>query len=82
MSTGGDSSFVLEDLGKVACLSNVTGQSDYRRWVVNLEQIMDVPSDGDVRTLVESVRDEPLMVRRRQNLVVDREPFFCHFLDW
>ena len=35
---------------------------------------MDVPSEEDVRTLIESARDEALMERRRRNLVVNREP--------
>ena len=34
--------------------------------------IMDPPSSEDVRMLVESAREEVLMERRRQNLVVDR----------
>ena len=48
----------LEDLGIVAGLFDVTGQSDYPRSVVNLEQIMDARSDEDVRNLVESARDD------------------------
>ena len=67
-------------MGNVGGLFNVTGQSDYPRSVVNLEQIMDAPSNEDVRTLVESAREEALMERRCWNLAVDREPFI--FLDW
>ena len=63
----------LEDLGNVAGLCDATGQSDYPRSLVNLEQITDAPSDEDVRTLVESARDQALMERRRRNLVFDRE---------
>ena len=76
------SKFILKDMGNAAGLSDVTGQSEHPRSVVHLEQIMDAPSDEDVRSLVESARDEALMERRRRNLVVDREPSFCHFLDW
>ena len=77
MSIGGDSNFDLGGfLGNVAGLLHVTEQSDYPRSVVNLEQIMGGPSDEDVRTLVERVRDKPLMEGRRRNLVVDREPSF------
>ena len=70
---GGDSSLILEELGNVAGLSDVTGQPDYLRNVVNQEQMMDAQSDEDVQTLVESARDDALMERGRQNLVVDRE---------
>ena len=80
MSIGGDSRFTLVDLGNVAGMFDVTGQSDYPRSVVNLEQIMDGPSDEDVRTLVESALCEALMERRPWNLVVDREPSF--FISW
>ena len=38
-----DSRFILDHVG------NVTGQSDYPRSVVNLEQIMDAVSIEDVR---------------------------------
>ena len=41
---------------------------------------MDAPSNDDVRTLVESARDEALMERRRQNLLVDRETSL--FVSW
>ena len=37
---------------------------------------MDVSSDDDIRTLVESARDEALIERRRRNLVVNRETSF------
>ena len=39
-------------------------------------------SDDDIRTLVESARDQALMERRRRNLVVNREPSFFMSLDW
>ena len=65
---------ILEELGNVAGLSDVTGQPDYLRNVANQEQIMVAPSDEDVQTLVESAREDALMERRRRNLVVDREP--------
>ena len=81
MSIGGDSRLMLEGLGSVAGLYDVTGQSDYPRNVVNLEQIMDALRNEDVRTLVESARGEALMERRRQKLVVIREPPFF-FLSW
>ena len=64
----------------MAGLFDVTGQSDCPRCVVNLVQIMDAPSNEDLRTLVEYARDEALMERRRRNLVVDREPSF--FIFW
>ena len=80
VSIGGDSRFILENLGNVAGLFDVTGQSDYPRSVVYLEQIMDAPSDDAIRRVAESARDEALMDRRRRNLVVDREPSF--FLSW
>ena len=51
---GGDSSLILEELGNVAGLSDLTGQPDHLRKVVNQEQMMDAPSDEDVQTLVES----------------------------
>ena len=54
VSVGGDSRFVLKDLGSVAGLFDVTGQSDCPRNVVNLEQIMDAPCEEDVRFLIES----------------------------
>ena len=82
LSIGGDSRLLLEDLGSVAGLYDVTGQSDCPRNVVNLAQIMDAPSDEDARTLVETARDEALMERRRWNLVVNREPSFSFLLDW
>ena len=67
-------------LGSAAGLHDVTGLDDHPRSVVNSEQFMDVPSDEDVLTLVESARGEALMERRRRNLVVSREPSF--FLSW
>ena len=51
----------LEDLGNVAGLFDVVGQSNYPRSVVDLEPITDAPSDGDVRILVEFARAEALM---------------------
>ena len=80
VSSGGDSRFCLEDLGDVAGLFDVTGQSDCPRSVVNLEHVMDAPSDDDVRALVESARDDALMERGRRNLVVDRE--LSSFISW
>ena len=64
VSIGGRSRFILQDLGNVAGLFDVTGQSDYPRSVVNLEQIMDARRNEDVRSLVESAREEALMERR------------------
>ena len=55
----------------LACHETV---SDYPR------SVFDAPSDEDVRTLVESARDQTLMERRRQNLVLDRELSF--FTSW
>ena len=63
MSTGGDWRFILEDLGTVAGLFDVTGHSDYPRSVVNFGTDRGCE---DVRTLVESARDEALMERRRK----------------
>ena len=37
---------------------------------------MDVPSDVDIRSLVESARGEGVIKRRRRNLVVSCEPAF------
>ena len=48
VSTGGDSRFILEDLGNVAGLFDVAVQSDYPRSIVNLSQIMDASSNEDV----------------------------------
>ena len=73
MSIGDNSRLILKGLGKVAGLYDVTGQSDHPRNVVNLEQIMDGPSDDDIRTLVESARDEALIEHRRPNSVVNLE---------
>ena len=56
MSIGGGSRFIREDLGNVAVLFDVTGHSDYPRSVVNLEQLMDVLSHEDVRSLTKSAR--------------------------
>ena len=57
---GDNSRLICEDLGSVAGLYEVAGQSGYSLNVFNLEQIMDAPSDDDIRTLVESSRDETL----------------------
>ena len=73
---GGDSMFILKDLGNVAGFFDVTGQSDYARSFVNL----DVSSDEYVRTQVKSARDEALMECRWRNPVVDRKPSF--FMSW
>ena len=61
-------------------MCDVTKQSDYPRNVVNLEQIMEAPSNDDIRTLVESARDEALVERRHQNIVVHRDTSFLSFL--
>ena len=66
---------ILEDLGSVAVLYDVTNLSDSPGSVVNLEQIMDAVIDEEVPTLVESACGEALMERR--NLVVN-----CDCLDW
>ena len=55
-------------------LCDVAGQSRYLRNVVNLEHIMDAPSDEDVRTLVESARGEALSEHRRRDLVANWDP--------
>ena len=81
MSIGGDSRFIPGGLGNAAGFFDVARQSDYPRSVVSLQQIMDAPSKQDVRSSVESAREEALMERRRRNLVVDREPSVFHFLD-
>ena len=79
---GDNSMLILEDLARVAGFCDVTVQSGYPRNVVHLEQIVDAPSVDDIRTLVESSRDEILIERRRQYLVVNRELSFFDFLDW
>ena len=48
VSIGGDSRFILEDLGNVGGLFDVTGESDCLRGVFNMEHIMDAPSMEDV----------------------------------
>ena len=45
---------IFEDSGSVAGLYDVTGQSDFTRNIVNLEQMMFAPSVDDISTLVES----------------------------
>ena len=50
---------------------DVTSLADCPRRVINLEQLMDAPSDEDVRTPVGSAPGEALMERRRRNLVVN-----------
>ena len=62
VNIGGDSGLILEGLGNVAGLFDVTGESDFPRSVVDLGQIMDAPSNEDVRALVECARDGALMV--------------------
>ena len=47
-----NSRLILEDFGSVGGLYEVTGESGNSRNVVNLERIMDAPSDDDIRTLV------------------------------
>ena len=70
VSIGEKSRMMLKDLGNVAGLYDVTGQSGYPRSIINVEQIMDAPpSDDDIRTLVESARGEALIDRRRQNIL-------------
>ena len=63
------SRLILEDMGSIAGLSEVTAQPGSSLNVVNLEQIMHSPSDEDIRTLVESSCDETMIERRRRNLV-------------
>ena len=53
----------MKDLGSIAGLYEVTGQSGYPRNVVKLEQIMEAPSAENTRTLVQSSRDEALIER-------------------
>ena len=70
-------------MGSAAGSYDVTDVADDPRSVVDLEQIMDAPSGEDILTPVESARGEPLVERRRRNLVVNREPsFFFFFPDW
>ena len=76
MSIGGDSRLILEDLCSLAAMYDVAGLDAYPRSVVNLEPIVDAPSDEDVRGLVGSGREEAVMERRRRNLVVNRGPSF------
>ena len=78
VSIGEKSRMSLEDLGYVAGLYDVTGQSCHPRNVVDLEQIRDAPSDDDIRTLVESARDEPLIERRRRNDLMCLRLDCCH----
>ena len=61
----GSSRLTLEEFGSGAALYDITVLADYPRNVVNLEQFVDAPSDGDVRALVGSCREETLMERRR-----------------
>ena len=74
VSIGGGFSAHSGVLGNVAGMFDVTGQSDYPRGVVHLEQIMDAPSNEDVRFLIVSAREVALVKRRCRNIVVDREP--------
>ena len=73
VSIGDKSRMNLKDLGCVVGFYDVDGQSGYPRNVVTLEQIMDAPSDDDIRTVVESARDEALSEDRRRDLVADCE---------
>ena len=57
VSIGGDSWFLLEGLGNV---SLTVCEASLR-----LEQIMEAPSNEDVRSFVESAREEALVERRR-----------------
>ena len=75
LSIGGDSRFILGDLGNVGPLFDVTGQSDCPRTVLNMEQIMDAPGKEDVLSSIE-------LERRRLNLVVDREPSSSNSWVW
>ena len=75
MNIGGDSRLILEDLGTVAGLYDVTIQSGYPRNVVN-----ERPEWYDILTLIEYARGDSLVERRRLNLVVNREPWF--FVSW
>ena len=70
----------LKYLGDFAGLYGVIGQCGFPRNVVDLGQVLDAPSDVDVRTPIESARDEALMERRRWNLLVGRESSF--FISW
>ena len=74
VSIGGESRLLLVDWRSVAGLYDVTGESDYLRNVVNLERIIDAPSDKDAWTLVESARGEALMECRRGNIVDNHGP--------
>ena len=54
-----------------------------RAGVVNLEHIMDAPSDDDILTLFGSARDEALREHRRRNLVASHgclRVILSHFL--
>ena len=71
---------VLDELGSAAFRYNDTGQSDYPRNVVNLNQTMDAPSDDDMRTFVGSACEEALLERRRRHLMTSRKLSFS--LSW
>ena len=73
VSIGAKSRMILRDWSTVAGLYDVTGRLSVRETVVNLQQIMDAPSDDDFRTVVESARDDDLIERRRWNPVVHCE---------
>ena len=55
----------LKDFVNTAGFYDVARQSGYPRNVVNLQEILDTPSDDDIRTLVESARDEAPSEYRR-----------------
>ena len=81
MSIGGDFVVYVGGFGQcgwsVRCHGTVS-LSTKRRFYV--EQIIDAPSNVDVRSLVVSAREKALMKRRRWNFVVNREPSF--FISW
>ena len=64
-------------MGGAAGSYDVTDVADDPRSVVDLEQIMDAPSDEDILTPVESARGEAQM-----NVVAQSRTFVFHFLKW
>ena len=73
VSIGFGPRFILGDLPNIVGLYDSAGQSGYPRNVVNLEQTMDVTNDEDVRTLVESARDDTLSEHHRRDSVSNCE---------
>ena len=71
MISGDKSRMILNELGNVAGLYDVSGQSGYPRNVVNLDQTVDAPRNDDTRMLVESALEEALIEHRRWNPVVN-----------